>query len=309
MKPLISVIIPNYNHADFLKDRLDSVINQTYTNIEVIILDDASTDSSKVIIDQFKVNSKVRHIIYNETNSGRLFLQWQKGIELATGKYVWIAESDDDARTNFLELLIPVLENDDELMLMFSDSERDDFNWKKLHQEIRIQTQIFLGEDFVRQKMLTSPAIVNASAVLFRRNTVKEDIFHLNTNFKTAFDWLFWCTIALQGKVGFYPVKLNLFRKHLKNTSSITTKQGLFVIEGLQVISFLKIKHQINLNISQIKIWSSVWAQTTLLLNNKKNILFKGFKKAWAVSPQILIYFIYYIIKFKFFSSKNIKIE
>ena len=51
--PLVSVIIPNYNHARYLRERIESVLGQTYQNIEVILLDDASTDSSKEIIAEF----------------------------------------------------------------------------------------------------------------------------------------------------------------------------------------------------------------------------------------------------------------
>src|SRR5207342_1807970 len=99
----ISVIIPNYNHAFYLKQRIDSVIQQTYSDFEIIILDDASTDNSRDVIEKYRHYPKVKHIIYNESNSGSTFSQWQKGIELASGKYIWLAESDDVADSTFLE--------------------------------------------------------------------------------------------------------------------------------------------------------------------------------------------------------------
>ena len=94
---MVSVIIPNYNHAPFLKERIDSVLNQTYDNFEVIILDDKSTDNSKEVIANYRGHSKISHIVYNEENSGSTFKQWQKGFSLAKGDYIWIAESDDVA--------------------------------------------------------------------------------------------------------------------------------------------------------------------------------------------------------------------
>ena len=99
----VSVIIPNYNHKDYLRQRIESVLNQTFRDFEVIILDDASTDGSKDILEQYANHNKVTQHIFNYVNSGSVFKQWIKGIQLAKGDYVWIAESDDFADVHFLE--------------------------------------------------------------------------------------------------------------------------------------------------------------------------------------------------------------
>ena len=104
--PLVSVIIPNYNHAKFLKERIESVLNQTYKNFEIIILDDKSTDDSVGIIKQYADNNYVKHILINEKNSGSPFRQWLKGFELAKGELIWIAESDDSCENSFLYTLV-----------------------------------------------------------------------------------------------------------------------------------------------------------------------------------------------------------
>lgn len=308
MDPIVSVIVPNYNHADFLIERIESVIHQTYSDFEVIILDDASTDTSKNIIASYQDHPKVTNTIYNCKNSGNLFLQWKKGVELAQGKYIWIAESDDICQLNFLETLVLLLENDPQLMLAYTDSEFDNLNWIKNLQSKGVKKVTYEGKKFILQNMLTSPAIINASAVLIRKKAIGESIFTQCGNYKTTFDWLFWCSIAMQGNVTFYPVKLNFFRQHLQSTSLKATQKGYFVTEGLQVISYLKKTYNINLNISQSKIWSSVWAQTTLITGYQRSMFFKNIKLAFITSPQILIYFFYYILKFKFFSTINIKI-
>src|SRR5690606_24447409 len=110
--PTVSVIIPNYNHAKYLRRRIDSVLAQTFQDFEIILLDDCSTDKSRDIIETYKGNAKVSHIVYNEENSGSPFKQWEKGIGLAKGKYIWIAESDDWCERNLLESLLPPLEED-----------------------------------------------------------------------------------------------------------------------------------------------------------------------------------------------------
>ena len=113
MKSLVSVILPNYNHAAYLKERLDSIFNQTYSNFEVIILDDCSTDSSLKVLEPYRNHPKVSHFIINKTNTGSPFKQWQKGFELVKGNYTWIAESDDKADYNFLEEQLKIIESND----------------------------------------------------------------------------------------------------------------------------------------------------------------------------------------------------
>ena len=89
----VSVIMPNYNHAPYLKERMDSILWQDYPDLEVILLDDASTDNSVSILNEYTNHPRVKTLVVNDTNSGNPFLQWQRGLQEATGEYVWIAES------------------------------------------------------------------------------------------------------------------------------------------------------------------------------------------------------------------------
>src|SRR5688572_4442057 len=108
--PLVSVIIPNYNHAEYLRNRIDSVLNQTFQDIEVILLDDYSADRSLEILREYSDHPKVSHIVANDANSGSTFRQWEKGIDLAIGDWVWIAESDDWCETTFLESVLEYID-------------------------------------------------------------------------------------------------------------------------------------------------------------------------------------------------------
>src|ERR1019366_3980250 len=102
--PKVSIVVPNYNHARFLRRRVESVLRQTFQDFEVILLDDGSTDDSESILSQYGGDPRVR-IEFNEVNSGSPFKQWNKGVGLARGEYVWIAESDDYADERLLEKL------------------------------------------------------------------------------------------------------------------------------------------------------------------------------------------------------------
>ena len=106
MSPRVSIIVPNYNHARYLPDRLLSIEQQTYQDFEIILLDDCSTDNSRDLIFNYASNPKVSQCILNEKNSGSPFIQWVRGISLAQGEWIWIAESDDLADPMFLQSML-----------------------------------------------------------------------------------------------------------------------------------------------------------------------------------------------------------
>src|SRR5580698_4852658 len=109
--PTLSVIVPNYNHARFLRRRVDTILLQTFQDFELILLDDCSTDDSRSILTSYARDPRVR-IEFNSVNSGSCFKQWNKGVRLARGKYIWIAESDDYADERLLERLVAAVESD-----------------------------------------------------------------------------------------------------------------------------------------------------------------------------------------------------
>jgi hypothetical protein len=110
--PLVTVIVPNYNHALYLRQRLDSIYGQTYANLEVLLMDDGSSDDSRAILTEYRDRFPDRtRLLFNEVNSGGVFHQWEKGLREAKGDLVWIAESDDWADLNLLETLVPFFKN------------------------------------------------------------------------------------------------------------------------------------------------------------------------------------------------------
>src|ERR1700691_397600 len=109
--PRVSIVIPNYNHARFLRNRVDSVLRQTFQDFELIILDDCSSDESRSVLSSYAADPRIK-IEFNASNSGSVFKQWNKGVKLGRGDYVWIAESDDYADQNMLKRLVTLLETD-----------------------------------------------------------------------------------------------------------------------------------------------------------------------------------------------------
>lgn len=198
--PLVSVIVPNYNYARYLPERLDSILGQTFQDFEIIILDDCSTDNSKDVIERYRGNPKVAAIIYNEKNSGSPFRQWLSGLKVARGTFVWIAEADDFANSGFLSETVDVMSADARLALVFTDSHL--INSEGKPSKIIIDKCIegtcdsvvkkYDGTEFVVHNMYWTNCVYNASGVLFRRDVILEKDFDICCSMRNSGDWLFW---------------------------------------------------------------------------------------------------------------------
>ncbi|WCT14909.1 glycosyltransferase family 2 protein [Mucilaginibacter jinjuensis] len=231
---LVSVIIPNYNHARYLPQRINSVLNQTYQDFELIILDDFSTDGSREVIEQYRNHPKVSHVVFNEVNSGSTFKQWKKGIELSSGDYIWLAESDDYAGDVLLDTLMKPLETDENVLLSYCQSLIVDENndalflcdwadpldkdkWKHDHIED--------AEKELDSYLRYRNTIPNASAVVFRKPkdlSVFDDIVGM----KFSGDWLFWKRqLSRGGKIAFSQLVLNFFRMHPQTTRHLLSME------------------------------------------------------------------------------------
>ena len=251
MPPKVSVIIPNYNHAPYLKERIDSVLNQTYQNFEVIILDDMSSDGSREVIEQYRDNPHVSHIVFNEQNTGNTFIQWERGIRLSTGKYIWIAESDDVAEPQLIESLVCPLEEYPEASVAFCHSRLIDAYGKVLSEQNADNTtksgQIEINESttFLRHLLIFN-YIYNASMAVFRRDAYDK----VNQDYKKlryCGDWHFWASICATGRVIEVCDMLNHFRQHPSKVSVRSRKDKFHVwIETLQTIDYIKFLCKLN---------------------------------------------------------------
>ena len=238
--PTVSIIIPNYNHAPYLRQRLDSIYNQTFKDFEVIILDDCSTDNSKEIIEEYRSRSQTSLIVYNKNNSGSPFKQWAKGFDLAQGEYIWIAESDDWAETNFLETLVPILNKNESLSLAFCESfweypERTTFG------QLFIRNTFFKGLDFIQNKQIFSNNIVNASSVLFRK-IILSKISTDYQEFRGSGDYILWSYFCEQGDIYYSKKRLNHFRRHDSTTTSKSFASGQTIFENHRIYCYFKNK-------------------------------------------------------------------
>ena len=244
----VSVIIPNYNYEKYLKERIDSVLFQTYPIYEVIILDDCSTDDSIDLIKNIISKNKDINIklIENKINSGSVFSQWQKGFENATGEYVWIAEADDSCNPKFLENVIKPFDDKD-VVISYCESMRMDENnviqntacrdWNFPISDVKWNNSyVKTGEEEIKEALSIMNTIVNVSAVVFKNDNPKRIINILESakNYKMSGDWFTYYSILKTGKIAYTSKSLNYFRKH-SNSTSISASRELEIKELLMI--------------------------------------------------------------------------
>lgn len=244
INPLITVIIPNYNHARFLNQRIDSILKQTYNNFEVIILDDNSSDNSVDIIKQYQGNSHISHIVENPQNSGSPFIQWQKGFALAKGDLIWIAESDDACEKELLKILVNEFEKDENCVLAFCKSIKIDTKGNRIGEAGMKSNMHMNGLEFFDKFLYRYCFINNASSAIF-----KKDILHRidwrHSNLKGSGDWILWIEISRCGNVAYVDQPLNYFRIHGSNTTTQQLHSGRNETEAIEVYKFMKEKKYI----------------------------------------------------------------
>lgn len=277
--PKVSVIVPNYNHAKYLIKRLESIVNQTFEDFEIILLDDASSDDSVSFLESFAQNEKVTHLVLNEVNSGSPFRQWHRGILLAQGELIWIAESDDWSDIHFLETLIPYF-NDPELVLAYCASYTVDENNNILdviqqslpNASYWSRDYIVQGNTEISNYLAFRNTIMNASAVIFRKDHYFQSC-GVYLDFYFTADWLLWITLLKNKKLCYSANPLNFFRTHEHSTRNYKPmnleierlNENLFIIDRLSRENIIKI------NLKHALKWS--WIFTNLVKNQNFTII------------------------------------
>lgn len=146
---MISIIIPIYNVAPYLPTCLDSIIQQTYRDLEIILVDDGSTDGCAAIADDYAVRDNRVQVIH-QTNSG-LSAARNAGLKVATGEYVWFIDSDDYIALNACEILVQKAQQDNDDVIIFS---RQRFTEDGATQDDILPNEYFeVGKEYIQQHL------------------------------------------------------------------------------------------------------------------------------------------------------------
>lgn len=247
----ISVIVPNYNYEQYIEERLETICSQYYPIYEIIILDDASTDNSKNVIQVFIKDQAVDcKLIVNKDNSGSVFKQWAKGVELAGGDYVWIAEADDLSAPEFLDEVMKGFD-DSSTVMSYCESKQMDSKGNVLCENYLdyvsdISREKWLrdykenGVNEIKGSFAIKNTIPNVSAVVFNRNALSSMLEEKITEikqYKNAGDWLAYIYVLKHGDIVYANKSLNYHRRH-ENSVTIS---GFNICQLQEILSIQKI--------------------------------------------------------------------
>jgi len=179
--PMVSVVITNYNYGKYLREAINSVLHQTYENLEIILIDDASTDNSQEVYNEFRDKMK---IVEHEENRGIVFSR-NEAIDISRGEYLTFLDADDYWDEDYIEKSLMVAREFDADVIYP--------NWRLFGDEIREHTMNFA--EFAPQ-LLQLQTIHCTAESLVRKSAIGNHRFESE---KVAEDWDFFIGLSLDG--------------------------------------------------------------------------------------------------------------
>jgi glycosyltransferase involved in cell wall biosynthesis len=235
----VSIVVPNYNHARFLDERMTSLLNQTFTDIELIFVDDGSTDNSRAVIEKYLSDPRVKSLWF-KPNCGTIFGRWNDGISIATGEYLMFANADDACDPTLLETLVRLLDAHPHVGVACTQS----WEINAASERVKIkQSKPRWAEDFIvsgveeAPYLLTEPTVQNTSAALVRRSLV-EQCGGLDLSVGICADWMMFARLHSVSHLAYVAEPLNYYRKH-DRTLRATKGAGNDIFEQYQVVDFI----------------------------------------------------------------------
>lgn len=220
--PLVSVVFTSYNHEKFLKQAIDSILNQSFKDFEFIIIDDCSTDSSREIISSYAhIDNVVLHLL--EKNTGSYVKASHYGAARARGKYLLFAQCDDFSEPVQLAELVKIMSTKvQDIGVVFSRSNMvdsngafisDDYSIRNKAFKTKCKTDVLITGAEMRSFLSYACVIPNLSAALIEKSLYFK-VGGLPEKYLMAADWAFWLSLAEHTNFYYLTATLNNFRQH-----------------------------------------------------------------------------------------------
>lgn len=264
-KPKVSIFMPVYNADKYLRESIESILNQSYTNFEFIIIDDGSTDNSINIIESYKDN-RIK-FFKNEKNMGLPFTR-NRGISLCKGTYIALMDADDIALHNRIKKQVTFLENNNEYSIVCSNIIKFNENKKK--------RQLFKLNEYneVSYGLCFGNTIPNPTA-MFEREFILKNNINYRTDCFIAQDYAFWVDCTNFSKIAKINLPLLMYREGHENITKKSTLKN--PIQRKEIIDNIRERALLNqgviLSNNEIILYNKVFSDPILAID--KNDLFK----------------------------------
>lgn len=230
----VTAVVASYNHAEFLVRRMESLIAQTYQDLEILVIEDCSTDNSLDVLRRYQCHPKV-NLVVREKNGGWVTASNQ-GVEMATGEFVIFANCDDDCDPLLIRRLVDAMKANPTAGIAFCRSvlvdERDnllgdDFAVRESSFRARCSTDTLLFGAEMSRFLLHSCVIPNLSAALIRKDCFAV-VGNLSSSYRVCCDWDLFFRIAARYDVAYISEPLNRFRQHVATIRSVTKERVVY---------------------------------------------------------------------------------
>lgn len=224
---MVSVIVPVYNGEKYLRECIDSICNQSYTDLEIIIINDGSNDNTSKIAKQ--IESKDNRVIYVEHENKGVSYSRNKGLDLATGEYIVFVDCDDTIEKGYIELL-------------FNQISKNNLDIVSCgYTDISIYGTIKLNDFYIGNSMLNKDEFINNIfkgvggtlwGKIFKTEIINKNKIRLNNNIFMCEDMLFVLQYSMQSR-SFGAIEQSLYNYNRKNENSISSKINFEYFDNL----------------------------------------------------------------------------
>ena len=249
MKPKVSILIPTYNYAHFIGEAIESALNQTYTDFELIIIDDQSRDNTDEVVEKYLSDTRVKYI-KNKKNLG-LAANFNEALKYANGEYIKYLLADDVFHPALLEKMVPVMDKYPNVTLV--TSKRDMFGSKSKSSDLPL---LYLQDGktviYASLKEKAGNWIGEPTTVMFRKSALH--IGNFNTSYTCLVDWEMWLRLLTVGDCYIIPETLSYFRVHDKQASKLIMNDYKYTFEDYAFYRSVKSENALGLDLSKLDI-------------------------------------------------------
>jgi len=225
----VSVIVPTYNGSEFIEETINSVIEQDYCNVELIVIDDCSTDNTVKVVS--KLESKFNFkFLSNETNQG-LMKTNNIAVKESSGEYLLILGHDDLLASNHIAQLLNDFKPND--VMLWCNSDVIDANGKIVEESLKNYVQLIKNK-FTRPLLMVANYISSTGAII-RRSTF-DQVGGFSEQYRHFGEWTLWIKLAAKGQIKFSTQTKSYYRRHDENmTSESNIKKSRTVLDNFYI--------------------------------------------------------------------------
>jgi glycosyltransferase involved in cell wall biosynthesis len=215
--PRVSFVVTNHNYARFLPQALDSLLDQSFARLELIVVDDCSTDDSGAVLDRYASNPRVR-VIRHTTNTGSI-RAYNEGLQLARGEFIGVFDADDYALDHdAVARQVAVFDAQPSVGLVYSAFDQVD-EYSQPFRACRPFAADYVRDGLAEFSDLIFLNYIAHSGTLIRR-TCHEALGYYDLRLPYAGDWELWLRVAARYAVGYVADPLYAYRVHINNMTA-----------------------------------------------------------------------------------------